>query len=92
MPDVVERESDQREGAAEEDQNAAERRVPVLLDSNRGRDAPVGAEDDGQEAAEGDAGEAGEDRIVGDRSEWARIAAGVDVFGDVPVEAEGRDE
>ena len=91
VPDVVEREADQREAAARGNQDAAERRVPVRVSriavghgfSSRTIDEAAGGED---------AEQAEQDQVVRGVGERAGVAALVDVQGDVPVHAEQRDD
>jgi hypothetical protein len=91
VPDVVEREADHREAAAQQQQRAAERDAPAGRPLDRRAVARVGAEHRGEEAGQRDAGEAGEDRVVRDVRERPAVAPAVDVRRDVPEEAEGGD-
>ena len=94
VPDVVEREADQREARR---RRAAARRRAGAYQSRR--DAHAGAaagcslrQRDREEAGGEDAEQAGEDEVVRRVGERARVAPVVDVQGDVPVHAEQRDE
>ena len=94
VPHVVEREGDQRVGAADRDQDAADRRVPVLRDPDRrgtGALALLGQRDR-EDAGGEDAEQADEDEVVGGVGQRAGVAAVVDVQGDVPVHPEQRGE
>src|SRR5581483_29735 len=90
VPDVVEREADQRERRTGHDQDPAEWRVPVAADPDRAAAGPGAGQDDGEEAGGEDAEEAGEDEVVGGVGERPGVAADVDVQGDVPVHPEER--
>ena len=74
------------------DEDAAERRVPVLLDADRGRPDLLLRQHHGEEARGEDAEEAEEDEVVRRVGERALVAAVVDVQRDVPVHAEDRGE
>ena len=91
VPDVVEREAEHGDRAAQQQQRAAERDAPAGRERQRRAVAVVGAEHAGQEAGQRDAAEAEQDRVVGDVGERAGVAPVVDVGGDVPEEAEGGD-
>jgi hypothetical protein len=91
VPDVVEREAEHGDRAAQEQKRAAERHAPAGREGERRAVAVVGAEDAGEEAGERDAAEPQQDRVVRDVGERAGVAAVVDVGGDVPEEAEGGD-
>ena len=90
VPDVVEREADQREAARGGHQHAAERRVPALEEPDRRRARLLLRDRHREEAGGEDAEQAEEDQVVGRVGERARVAALVDVQGDVPVHAEQR--
>ena len=77
-----------------EEQDAADRRVPVAAEADRRRPraGPLGRQEDGQPARGEDAHQAEQDRVVGDVRERARVAAVVDVDGDVPVHADRGDD
>ena len=93
VPDVVEREADQREGAAGADQTrrraARTSRGAILIAVALGLAL---RQDHRQEAGAEDAVEAGEDEVVRGVGQRALVAALVDVQRDVPVHAEDRDE
>ena len=91
VPDVVEREAEHGDRAAQQQQRAAERDAPAGRQRERRAVAIVGAEHAGQEAGQRDAAEPEQDRVVRDVGERAGVAAVVDVGGDVPEEAEGGD-
>ena len=90
VPEVVEREADQREAAGGRHQQAAERRVPAVVEADRGRARLLPRDRHGEEARGEDAEQAEEDQVVRRVRERARVAAVVDVQGDVPVHAEQR--
>ena len=71
VPDVVEREADQGEGAAGGDQDSADGRVPVAGDVDGGRPGALLRQADGEVAGAEDAEQAGEDQVVGGVGERA---------------------
>ena len=92
VPHVVERKAHERERAAREQHDAADRGVPVAGYAD-GRSARLAVrQDDREEAGGEDAEEAGEDEVVGGVGERALVAALPDVQGDVPVHAEDGDD
>ena len=92
VPEVVEREADEGEGAAGGDQEPADGRVPVARDADGGRAGALLRQADREVAGAEDAEQAGEDQVVGGVGERARVATGVDVERDVPVHPEQRDQ
>jgi hypothetical protein len=92
VPDVVEREAGERDRGADEDQQAAERRLEPARQLDRRRAGRLGGEEDRQQAGEEDAEEADEDEVVRGVGERAGVAAGVEVGRDVPVHPEDRDQ
>ena len=90
VPDVVEREADQREAAAGRHQHAAERRVPAVVEPDRGRAGLLLRDHHREEAGGEDAEQAEQDQVVRRVGERAGVAAVVDVQRDVPVHAEQR--
>ena len=93
VPDVVEGEADEREGAAADDASGRRRartsRRAILTAA--GRASPSG-EANREEAGGEDAEEAGEDEVMRGVRERARVTPLVDVEGDVPVHPEEREE
>src|SRR3954447_3337852 len=88
VPDVVEGKARERERAAGADEDTAERGVPVARDAQGDGARALLRERHGDEAGGEDAEEAGEDEVVGRVGERARVAAVIDVQGDVPVHPE----
>jgi hypothetical protein len=91
VPDVIERERRERAGAADRDHQRADRGVPPGCDLVRGPRRLV-RQGEPEHAGEQHAEESGEDEVVGRIGEWTRVAALVDVQGDVPVHPEDRDQ
>ena len=95
VPDVVKRETDQGEAAAEEHEDAADGRVPIAAEMDRrgARALAVLGQEDREPTRGEDPHQAEQDRVVGDVGERPGVAALVDVDRDVPVHAdEGRDQ
>ena len=67
-------------------------RVPVASERDRCRRLGARPDDEREQPAQRDAGQAEQDRVVGHGPERAGVAAVVDVLGHVPVEAERRDQ
>jgi hypothetical protein len=93
MPQVVEREPREREGAGGRDHQPANGRPPVAAEVYGGSAWPLPPpQRHGQRAGEQRAIEPDEDEVVGRVGERAVVATVVDVQGDVPVHPEGRRE
>jgi hypothetical protein len=88
VPDVVQREAEDRDDPAEREQQPADGHVPVVPPAQRRRVVVVGAEDHRERAGEGDPEQAHQDEPVRRVREGARVTAVVDVARDVPVEPE----
>ena len=91
VPHVVEREARQRDETAQRQQRAADADPPEAGKAHA-VGVVVGVEREGGHAGDRDAEQADDDRVVSRRGERAVVAALVDVPGDVPVEAEHRDQ
>ena len=92
MPDVVEREADQRERRRGEHRHTAEGRVPVAADPDRTVARLAIREDDREEAGDEDPEQPGEDQIMRRVGERSGVATLVDVQRDVPVHADHGDQ
>jgi hypothetical protein len=92
VPDVVEREAGERDARADEDQQAAERRLEAAGQLEGRRARRLGGEEDREQAGEEHAEQPGEDEVVRGVGERAGVAPGVEVRRDVPVHAEHRDQ
>ena len=71
VPDVVEREAEHGDRAAQQQQRAAQRHAPAGREGERRAVAVVGAEHAGEEAGQRDAAEPEQDRVVRDVGERA---------------------
>ena len=89
VPHVVEGEAGEGDQPADAQQQAADGHIPIAAEPHRGPRRPLVAEDDRQDAGQGDARQADDDEPVGGVGQRPGVAAAVDVPGDVPVEAEG---
>src|SRR3954471_9528239 len=92
VPEVVEREAEEAEGAADGDEEAADGGVPVADEVNGGGARAPLRQRDGEVAGGEDAEEPEEDQVVGRVGERPGVTTGVDVERDVPVHAEERHE
>jgi hypothetical protein len=88
VPEIVGRKAEQPEGGAQDQQQAADRRVPVAADPHRRRAGAALGEDDRQPARGEQRHQAAEDQVVRRIGERPRVAAVVDVQGDVPIHPE----
>jgi hypothetical protein len=92
VPHVVQREAEQGEAAAGGSEHAADGDVPLARDADGGVAGLSLRQRERQAAGCEDAVEPNEDEVVRRVGERARIAALVDVQGDVPVHAQQRHE
>ena len=93
VPDVVEREAEQRVEAGGGEQDAADRHVPALDEAHGGRARLlVQRHRAGEDAAGEDAEQPEQDEEVGRVGQRALVAADADVQADVPEHAEQRGE
>jgi hypothetical protein len=90
VPDVVERETDQRVQAATGHQDAADGRVPGFGDLDGGRAGLVVRQDDRQRSGDEQQEQADQDEVVRRVGQRPGVAALADVQADVPDEAEHR--